>query len=65
MDRLRGLTARSPYGLDVSLDGGETALVRPYLIDCEQRQRRLSLVLAADFGIDLDSHVIGTPAVTW
>jgi hypothetical protein len=57
---------RSPYGLDVPLDGAETAMVRPYLLACEQReerarqrQRRLALVLAADFGIDLDMHLVG------
>lgn len=52
---------RSPYGIDVPLDGYASALVRPYLLADErrqerarQRQRRLALVLAADFGIDLD-----------
>ncbi|MFB7374264.1 hypothetical protein ACFC0D_30990 [Streptomyces sp. NPDC056222] len=50
---------RSPYGLDVPLDGRETALVRPYLRAHEQRSRRLALVLAADFGIDLDTHLVG------
>ncbi len=49
---------RSPYGLDLPIDGAETALVRPYLAADEQRQRRLALVLAADFGIDLDTHVL-------
>ena len=54
---------RSPYGLDGPLNGAETALVRPYLLAYDQRQerarqrqRRLALVLAADFGIDLDSR---------
>ncbi|MGW0731198.1 hypothetical protein [Streptomyces sp. NPDC002851] len=54
---------RSPYGLDVPLDGDAGPLVRPYLIDHERRQgrarqqrRRLALVLAVDFGIDLDTR---------
>ncbi|MDH2389758.1 hypothetical protein QCN29_13325 [Streptomyces sp. HNM0663] len=57
---------RSPYGLDEPLDGGAAALVRPYLIEHERRRerarqqrRRLTLVLAVDFGIDLDAHVVG------
>ncbi|MFC8658885.1 hypothetical protein ACFUCT_27315 [Streptomyces parvus] len=52
------------------LDGEATALVRPYLVEHEkveeragrQRLRRLSLVMAADFGIDLDTrdvHAMG------
>ncbi|MGW8985404.1 hypothetical protein ACWGQ9_22440 [Streptomyces parvus] len=52
------------------LDGEATALVRPYLVEYErgeeradrQRLRRLSLVMAADFGIDLDTrdvHAMG------
>ncbi|CAM5233173.1 hypothetical protein SNARM312S_04470 [Streptomyces narbonensis] len=52
-------TPRSPYGLDAPLDGTETPLVRPYLRAHEQRSRRLALVLAADFGIDLDTHLVG------
>ncbi|MFF9865068.1 hypothetical protein ACF1G0_06550 [Streptomyces sp. NPDC013953] len=54
--------ARSPYGIDRPLDGSASALVRPYLVAYEQgeertrqRQRRLALVLAADFGVDLDT----------
>ncbi|WP_282696949.1 hypothetical protein [Streptomyces sp. CC208A] len=54
---------RSPYGLDLPLDGAASVLVRPYLVAEErrkerarQRQRRLVLVLAADFGIDLDTR---------
>ncbi|MEU3427016.1 hypothetical protein [Streptomyces gardneri] len=54
---------RSPYGLDVPLNGDESALVRPYLVAYDQRQerarqrqRRLLMVLAADFGIDLDTR---------
>ncbi len=57
---------RSPYGLDTPLDGEETALVRPYLVEYEQRQerarqrrRRLARVLAADFGVDFDRHLVG------
>ncbi|KUN98042.1 hypothetical protein AQJ67_28720 [Streptomyces caeruleatus] len=59
----RSTSPRSPYGLESPLKGEETALVRPYLVAFEERQRqrerRLALVLAADFGIDLDQHVIG------
>ncbi|MER5182629.1 hypothetical protein ABT009_30480 [Streptomyces sp. NPDC002896] len=62
----RPSSPRSGYGLEGPLNGEETALVRPYLVAHEQRQerarqhqRRLALVLAADFGIDLDRHVIG------
>ncbi|MER6382290.1 hypothetical protein ACWDBD_23860 [Streptomyces sp. NPDC001118] len=59
---------RSPYGLHGPIDGSATLLVRPYLttLDLERTQqarRRLALVLAADFGIDLDQHLIGTPGV--
>ncbi|MGX4691653.1 hypothetical protein [Streptomyces sp. JNUCC 63] len=55
---------RSPYCLHLPLDGTESRLVRPYLTaheqkEARQRRRRLTLVLAADFGIDLDQHVIG------
>ncbi|MFJ6656040.1 hypothetical protein ACIQNG_06695 [Streptomyces sp. NPDC091377] len=57
---------RSPYGLHEPLDGTGTALIRPYLIAAErererarQARRRTILVLAADFGIDTDRHVIG------
>ncbi|MGW0842637.1 hypothetical protein ACWD26_21230 [Streptomyces sp. NPDC002787] len=57
---------RSPYSLDTDtpLDGAASPLVRPYLVAVEREQerqsrRRLALVLAADFGIDLDRHVIG------
>ncbi|ORT59409.1 hypothetical protein [Streptomyces sp. CB03238] len=57
--------ARSPYGLDVPLNGRESAMVRPYLVADEQRQRRLALVLAADFGIDLDPHLAGAGQVAW
>jgi hypothetical protein len=60
---------RSPYGLDAApLDGTASLLVRPYLLAHEQeaalqQRRRLALVLAADFGIDLDRHLIGAQEV--
>ncbi|MEU1317875.1 hypothetical protein [Streptomyces tibetensis] len=59
---------RSPYGLHSPLDGTASPLVRPYLAAHEQEtalqeRRRLALVLAADFGIDLDQHLIGTRKV--
>ncbi|CAM5738741.1 hypothetical protein SALBM311S_02760 [Streptomyces alboniger] len=59
---------RSPYGLHAPLDGTDSALVRPYLAALEQeaalqQHRRLALVLAADFGIDLDRHLIGAQEV--
>ena len=59
---------RSPYGLDTPLDGADSALVRPYLTAHEQEaalqaRRRLALVLAADFGIDLDRHLVGAQEV--
>jgi hypothetical protein len=58
---------RSPYGLHAPLDGADTVLVRPYLAAHEReaeeaalrQRRRLALVLAADFGIDLDRHLVG------
>lgn len=62
-------THRSPYGLATPpVDGAATVMVRPYVVAAEQEcarqsRRRLALVLAADFGIDLDQHVIGTGAV--
>ncbi|WP_329339330.1 hypothetical protein OG252_27070 [Streptomyces sp. NBC_01352] len=59
---------RSSYGLATPLDGTDSALVRPYLTAHEQEavlqhHRRLALVLAADFGIDLDRHLIGAQEV--
>ncbi|MFF7770750.1 hypothetical protein ACFZC7_30105 [Streptomyces massasporeus] len=59
---------RSPYGLHSPLDGAASSLVRPYLAAHEQetalqQRRRLALVLAADFGIDLDQHLIGAREV--
>ncbi|QYX79334.1 hypothetical protein [Streptomyces akebiae] len=63
-------TPRSPYSLDTNtpLDGAASPLVRPYLVAVEREQarqsrRRLALVLAADFGIDLDRHVVGAEQV--
>lgn len=61
---------RSPYGLEEPLPGEATAVVRPYVVLTEreserarQRRRRVAMVLAADFGIDLDRHVVGVEAV--
>jgi hypothetical protein len=50
------------------LDGADSALVRPYLVAHDRevrlrRRRRLALVLAADFGIDLDRRPVGAPGV--
>jgi hypothetical protein len=62
---------RSPYGLPVLLDGTRTAPIRPYVLaveradqerECErarQTRRRVALVLAADYGVDLDLHMTG------
>ncbi|MFJ8697581.1 hypothetical protein [Streptomyces roseolilacinus] len=53
---------RSPYGSTEPLDGRASPLVRPYLLAHERREgqarRRLLLVLAADFGIDLDTRIL-------
>ncbi|MEW1603192.1 hypothetical protein [Streptomyces sp. NPDC093808] len=59
---------RSPYRLHLPLDGADSRLVRPYLTDREQerarqRRRKVTLVLAADFGIDLDQHILGAGKV--
>lgn len=59
---------RSPYCRHLPIDGSQTRLVRPYLTAHEQKEarqqhRRLALVLAADFGIDLDQHLIGAERV--
>ncbi|MEU3818744.1 hypothetical protein AB0E74_03900 [Streptomyces sp. NPDC030392] len=55
---------RSPYGSAEPLDGHASPLVRPYLLAHERREnkarRRLTLLLAADFGIDLDTRVLHT-----
>ncbi|MEU2548395.1 hypothetical protein ABZ618_23635 [Streptomyces roseolus] len=64
---------RSPYVLTDPLTGESTALVRPYLLAHERQEeraarqlwRRVSLVLAADLGIDLDTrdvHAAGARA---
>jgi hypothetical protein len=60
---------RSPYGLAEPLDGAATIPVRPYVLAQQEQEqqrtrqtqtrRRVALVLAADFGIDLDEHVVG------
>jgi hypothetical protein len=50
---------RGPYRLAEPLNADEVALVRPYLVAHEQRQRRRTLVMAVYFGIDLDTHLIG------
>lgn len=59
--------ARSPYGLDTVLIGEEVALIRPYVVAFEerqrQRQRRRNLVFAAHFGIDLDTRLIHSVGV--
>ncbi|URM91226.1 hypothetical protein LUW75_15970 [Streptomyces sp. MRC013] len=53
---------RSPYGSAEPLDGHASPLVRPYLLAHERREnqarRRLTLLLAADFGIDLDTRIL-------
>ncbi|MFM9582753.1 hypothetical protein ACKI11_23835 [Streptomyces caniscabiei] len=64
---------RSPYGLHPLLDGGTTAMVRPYVITWERERavheralrhrRHTALALAADLGVDLDRHLIGAEAV--
>lgn len=60
---------RSPYCLHLPLDGADSRLVRPCLTAHEeeraarQRRRRVTPVLAADFGIDLDQHTIGVGEV--
>ncbi|WP_279329474.1 hypothetical protein [Streptomyces sp. OS603R] len=60
---------RSPYCLHLPLDGTDSRLVRPYLTAHEQerarqrRHRRVTLVLAADFGIDLGQHLLGAGKV--
>ncbi|OII60626.1 hypothetical protein BJP40_09355 [Streptomyces sp. CC53] len=50
---------RPPYGLREMLDGDAVALVRPYPVSYERRQqqRRLTLVMTAHVGIDLDRRV--------
>lgn len=41
-----------PYAIDTPIDGRATAMVRPYLLTPEQRQRRRALWLAT-YGIDV------------
>ncbi|MFJ8022010.1 hypothetical protein [Streptomyces sp. NPDC096311] len=48
---------RSPYGLDIPLDGTATVAVRPYVTVHEQRERRRELALAT-LGLD-------TPGPYW
>ncbi|MCH0538444.1 hypothetical protein I3F58_02475 [Streptomyces sp. MUM 203J] len=69
-----GWTARprSPYGGAETFAGEDTVLVRPYLLEHErqeerdrQRQRCLALVLAADFGVDLDTRVLHGAGAAW
>ncbi|WP_327339416.1 hypothetical protein OG384_29275 [Streptomyces sp. NBC_01324] len=70
--RERAARPRSPYALAERLAGEDTALIRPYLVAYErqeerarQRLRRLSLVMAADFGIDLDARDVHAMGVAW
>ncbi|WP_411574065.1 hypothetical protein [Streptomyces fradiae] len=53
---------RSPYGREERFDDPAGPLVRPYLVQSEEnarrQRRRLALVLAADFGVDLDARVL-------
>ncbi|MEU5717302.1 hypothetical protein AB0G71_16215 [Streptomyces sp. NPDC020403] len=70
--RARATRPRSPYGLGERLAGEDSALVRPYLVAYERQEerarqhlRRLSLVMAADFGIDLDARDVHAAGVAW
>lgn len=70
--RVRTARPRSPYGLAEGFKGEDTALVRPYLVECErqeerarQRWRCLTAVMAADFGIDLDTRDVHGAGVAW
>ncbi|MYQ85219.1 MULTISPECIES: hypothetical protein [unclassified Streptomyces] len=70
--RARATRPRSPYGLGERLAGEDSALVRPYLVAYEwqeerarQHLRRLSLVMAADFGIDLDARDVHAAGAAW
>lgn len=70
--RGRPMRPRSPYGLGEALNGEDTALIRPYLVEHErqekrarQRRRCLTLVMAADFGIDLDTRDVHAAGVAW
>ncbi|MBC9717880.1 hypothetical protein H9Y04_35655 [Streptomyces sp. TRM66268-LWL] len=66
-DRIKNRPAQASWPRPISqyvadahtpLDGAASALVRPYTV----RRRQLALVLAADYGIDLDQHVRGAAA---
>ncbi|WP_371534994.1 hypothetical protein OG210_03930 [Streptomyces sp. NBC_00466] len=70
--RERAARPRSQYALAERLAGEDTALIRPYLVAYErqeerarQRLRRLNLVMAADFGIDLDARDVHAMGVAW
>ncbi|MEH0575240.1 hypothetical protein QBA54_12245 [Streptomyces sp. B21-108] len=66
---------RSPYGLSDLLDGASTVPVRPYVLAAErahkeggceqarQTRRGVTLLVASDFGMDLDRQVIGAERV--
>lgn len=66
---------RSPYGLPEPLDGASTVPVRPYVLEAErahkegecekarQTRRGVTLLVAPDFGTDLDRQVIGSERV--
>lgn len=64
---------RSPYGLTDTFVWQDTPLIRPYLAAYErqeeraarQRWRRLSLVMAADFGLDLDTRDVHATGAAW
>lgn len=73
LDVLRLPAHRSPYGLEVPLCGEAVAMVRPYVLEAERERqrdkvrlhrRRVSPVLAADFGADLDLHVVGAEGMS-
>ncbi|MDP5315546.1 hypothetical protein [Streptomyces poriferorum] len=70
--RARATRPRSPYGVGERLAGEDSALVRPYLVAYERQEerarqhlRRLSLVMAADFGIDLDARDVHAMGAAW
>ncbi|EYT83899.1 hypothetical protein CF54_04600 [Streptomyces sp. Tu 6176] len=72
LPRERTARPRSPYGLMETFDGEAMALIRPYFVECErqeerarQRWRCLSLVMAADFGTDLDTRDVHATGVAW
>ncbi|WP_329121027.1 hypothetical protein [Streptomyces sp. NBC_01465] len=57
------LADRSPYATDSPLDGRATAMVRPYTLSREQRERRRELWLAT-YGIDVGPRRIHGKQVT-